>query len=253
YVNSLVIVQADAGTDTTICPGGTVLLNGQGGHSPAWEPAAFLSDPSVADPVASFVTHPVTYVLTITEEISPYGCYNTDSVRVDLYPNSGINATEDTFLIRGASIQLNVEGGPFSAYRWDPSTGLDNSAIPDPVASPVESILYSVFGTNQYGCEESDSVFIEVIEDIRAYNVFSPNGDGVNDFFDIENAWRFPDMIVEVYSRWGDRLFSSKGYDDGSRWDGTARGRDVPVGTYYYVIIPYSGAKPITGNVTIIR
>jgi len=253
YVNSLVIVQADAGADTTICPGGTVQLNGQGGHTSSWEPAAFLSDPSVADPLASFITHPVTYVLTITEEISPYGCYNTDSVRVDLYPNSGINATEDTFLIRGSSLQLNVEGGPFSAYRWDPSTGLDNSAIPDPVASPVESILYFVFGTNQYGCEESDSVFIEVIEDIRAYNVFSPNGDGVNDFFDIENAWRFPEMVVEVYSRWGDKLFSSKGYDDGSRWDGTARGKDVPVGTYYYVIIPYSGAKPITGNVTIIR
>ena len=60
-------------------------------------------------------------------------------------------------------------------------------------------------------------------------------------------------MIVKVYSRWGDLLFSSKGYTDDKRWNGKSRGKDVPVGTYYYVIIPFSGAKPVTGNVTIIR
>jgi gliding motility-associated-like protein len=115
-----------------------------------------------------------------------------------------------------------------------------------------------VIATSEYGCDESDSVYIEVvediIEDIIVYNVFSPNGDGINDYFDIENAERFPEMIVEVYSRWGDLFFSTVGYDDSSRWDGTTRGgRDAPLGTYYYVIIPYSGASPITGNVTIIR
>jgi len=56
-----------------------------------------------------------------------------------------------------------------------------------------------------------------------------------------------------VFNRFSPFLFSTVGYDDGSRWDGTAHGKDAPVGTYYYIIIPYSGAKPITGNVTIIR
>jgi gliding motility-associated-like protein len=110
-----------------------------------------------------------------------------------------------------------------------------------------------VYALNEYGCEESDTVIVEVIDDIRAYNVFSPNGDGINDFFDIKNADRFPELVVEVYSRWGDMLFQAVGYDDGSRWDGIARGKDAPLGTYYYVIIPYKGARPITGNVTIIR
>ncbi len=121
------------------------------------------------------------------------------------------------------------------------------------MATPFESVIYFVYGTNEFGCEEVDSVFIEVIEDLQVYNVFSPNGDGVNEYFEIENSERFPDMLVEIYSRWGDQLYSSVGYDGGRRWDGTARGKDAPVGTYYYVIIPYSGAKPITGNVTIIR
>lgn len=123
----------------------------------------------------------------------------------------------------------------------------------NPLATPLESIRYYVYGTNDFGCEEVDSVYIEVIEDIRAYNVFSPNSDGINDYFDIENASRFPEMVVEVYSRWGDLLFSTVGYDDSSRWDGSTRGTEAPVGTYYYILIPYSGAKPITGNVTIIR
>ena len=110
-----------------------------------------------------------------------------------------------------------------------------------------------MFGTNEYGCEEVDSVYIEVIEDLRAYNVFTPNGDGINDYFEIQHAERFPEMQVEIYNRWGSLLYSSKGYDSGTYWDGTTRGKEVPVGTYYYIIIPYTGAEPITGHVTIIR
>ncbi|MCD4709861.1 MAG: gliding motility-associated C-terminal domain-containing protein, partial [Bacteroidales bacterium] len=129
----------------------------------------------------------------------------------------------------------------------------DISTIPDPIATPTESIRYFLFAINEYGCEEVDSVFIDVIEDIHAFNVFSPNGDGINDYFEIENAERFPEMLVEVYSRWGDQLFSTVGYDSGNEWDGTARGKEAPVGTYYYIIVPYQGARPISGNVTIIR
>ncbi len=70
------------------------------------------------------------------------------------------------------------------------------------------------YGTNSYGCEEMDSIFIEVIEDLQVYNVFSPNGDGINDYFEIENSERFPDMVVEVYSRWGDQSIPTVGYDE---------------------------------------
>jgi gliding motility-associated-like protein len=252
-VSSLIFVDAYAGEDTTICNGSSIQLDGQGGHIPSWSPADFLTDPDIANPVAVQVTQSTTYVLTITEEASPYGCYNTDTITISVTPLTGLEVTPDTFIVRGASLQLEAIGGPFSAYRWEPETGLDDSSIPNPVASPLESTRYTVYATNEYDCEESDSVYVEVIEDIRAYNVFTPNGDEINDFFDIRNAHRFPEMLVEVYSRWGDLLFSTVGYDDASRWDGTAHGKEVPMGTYYYIIIPYKGATPITGNVTIIR
>jgi gliding motility-associated-like protein len=203
--------------------------------------------------MANDVTETTSYVLTISEEASVYECFNTDAVTIAVYPLTGLIVTPDTFIIRGESIELEAMGGPFSSYRWDPAEGLDNSTIPNPIASPQESTIYTVYATNENSCEESDMVSLEVIEDILAYNVFSPNGDGINDFFDIKNADRFPEIVVEVYSRWGDMLFQSKGYTDDKRWDGRTRGADAPLGTYYYIIVPYSGYKPITGNVTIIR
>jgi gliding motility-associated-like protein len=252
-VGGLITVTAYAGEDTTICYGESIQLNGQGSHTPSWDPSPFLSDPTIANPVASHITEETTFVLTITEETSPYNCYNIDSIHVSIYPNTGIEVNADTLIISGVSIQLEARGGPFTAYRWEPPTWLDNSTIPDPLATPEEPIWYWVYATNEFGCEEADSVFIDVIEDLKVYNVFSPNGDGINDYFEIDHAENFPDMRVEIYSRWGDLLYSTVGYDSGSMWDGTARGKDAPVGTYYYVIIPFSGARPVTGNVTIIR
>ncbi len=252
-VNSQVIVVADAGEDTTICYGESIQLDGLGGHIPAWETSPFLVDTSIANPVTLGITESTIFVFTITEETSPFGCRDVDSITVSLFPQLGIDATDDTLIIAGTSLQLEAAGGPFSQYRWEPVSWLDNSTLPNPIATPPESIRYYVYGTNPSGCEEMDSVFVDVIEDLQVYNVFSPNGDGINDYFEIDNAESFPNMQVEVWARWGDLLFSTVGYDSGSRWDGTTRGKDVPIGTYYYIIIPYSGAKPITGNVTIIR
>ena len=252
-VISEVTVTADAGEDATICSGASIQLQGAGIGTPSWDPSPFLSDETILDPVAAGMTETTTFVLTITETASIYGCYNNDSVTVNLYPSTGLEVTEDTFVISGNSIQLEATGGPFDQYRWEPVTGLDISTVPDPIATPIESTRYFVFALNGYGCEEVNSVFIEVIEDIQAYNVFSPNGDGINDYFEINNSERFPEMLVEVYGRWGDQLFSTVGYGSGNEWDGTAHGKEAPVGTYYYIIVPYQGAKPISGNVTIIR
>jgi large repetitive protein len=252
-VISEITVNAYAGADTTVCTGSSIQLQGVGAGTPSWNTSPYLSDTNILDPVASGMSGTTTFVLTITETASVYGCYNVDSVTVDLYPETGLEAGKDTFVINGHSIQLEATGGPFDQYHWTPETGLDNSFIATPIASPLEPTLYYVFAINGYGCEEVDSIFIDVLEDIQAYNVFTPNGDGINEYFEITNSDRFPEMLVEIYNRWGDKLFSTVGYGSGSQWDGTARGGEAPVGTYYYIIVPYPGATPITGNVTIIR
>ncbi len=252
-VGSYIYINAYAGEDTTICFGDSIRLNGQGSHTPSWTPSDLLINPDTVSPMTRSITGTVTFQLTITENVSPYGCYDKDSVTISLFPQVGMHITGDTTMLSGGSNQLEATGGPFTEYRWEPATGLDNSQIPDPVATLYESAWLYVYGLNLYGCEEIDSIYIDVLENLEIYNVFSPNGDGINDYFEIEHAELFPEMIVEIYSRWGDLFFSTKGYDSSSRWDGTTRGTEAPVGTYYYVIIPESGMKPITGHVTIIR
>ncbi len=71
----------------------------------------------------------------------------------------------------------------------------------------------------------------------------------------IDNSWLFPDIEVKVVNRWGQVVFYSKGYGNGIEWDGTNNGKELPIGTYYYVIILNDGGNtpPMTGPVTIIR
>ena len=87
---------------------------------------------------------------------------------------------------------------------------------------------------------------------LTIYNEFSPNGDGVNEFFNIDCIETYPNNKVEIYNRWGNIVYEKRGYRND--WDGTSNGRVVvnesdklPVGTYYYVIDLGDGSKPKVG------
>ena len=87
---------------------------------------------------------------------------------------------------------------------------------------------------------------------LTIYNEFSPNGDGVNETFVIDCLERFPNNKLEVYNRWGNIVYTKKGYLND--WDGTSNGRAVinqsdklPVGTYYYVLDLGDGSEPRVG------
>jgi gliding motility-associated-like protein len=81
------------------------------------------------------------------------------------------------------------------------------------------------------------------------YDAISPNGDGKNDVWHIGNAG--PNIKVKIFNIWGKMVFSSSGYGD--PWDGKYEGKDLPAGTYYYVIEPGDGTDNITGAVSIVK
>ncbi len=120
---------------------------------------------------------------------------------------------------------------------------------------PESSIIYKVVGTTSDGCESSDSVSIFVVETFVIPSGFTPNGDAYNNTWVIDNSWLFPDIEVQVVNRWGQVVFYSKGYGNGNEWDGTNNGKELPIGTYYYVIILNDGGNtpPMTGPITIVR
>jgi gliding motility-associated-like protein len=82
-------------------------------------------------------------------------------------------------------------------------------------------------------------------------NTFTPNGDGVNDTWNIANLPFYPNCLLSVYNRYGAMLFQSKGY--GKAWDGTYKGASLPVATYYYIIDLGDGSAKLNGSILIIR
>ena len=97
---------------------------------------------------------------------------------------------------------------------------------------------------------DSDQAFIEP-NCLTVYNEFSPNGDGVNDFFKIDCIASFPNNRLQVFNRWGNIVFETRGYNND--WDGITNGRAavqkgdlLPVGTYYYILDLGDGSEPKT-------
>ena len=100
------------------------------------------------------------------------------------------------------------------------------------------------------GCTFTESIEVYIAPAIQASNAFSPNGDGINDTWEIQNIDDWPNAQIFVYSRWGNKVFQTTNYSND--WGGD----DLPSATYYYVIelnpIDFN-AEPITGSVTIMR
>ncbi|WMJ73887.1 gliding motility-associated C-terminal domain-containing protein [Cytophagaceae bacterium ABcell3] len=189
-------------------------------------------------------------LLTVVED---NGTCNTRSTEVPLVviPNPVPYAGEDVTVIEGDPVQLTATGG--ETFSWYPEDGLDDPNIPNPVFISEDNITYTVTVANEH-CEGQDEVNITVQKPIVVRNSFTPNGDNINDTWYIENLERFPDARIEIYNRWGSLVWLS---DGPAEWDGTnfRNNEDLPVATYYYVIILNSEIfdKPYTGHVTIVR
>ena len=93
--------------------------------------------------------------------------------------------------------------------------------------------------------------FTKDAPDARIKNFFSPNGDGVNDLWVIEDILDNPINEVKVFSQNGTMIFSQRNYKN--TWNGTYNGEAIPPGTYYYEINVYNGEQIVRGFLTIIR
>ncbi|MDN3581565.1 gliding motility-associated C-terminal domain-containing protein [Mucilaginibacter flavus] len=101
---------------------------------------------------------------------------------------------------------------------------------------------------------ESARVEIKIkvgISSINIANTFSPNGDGHNDYWKINGIESYPQAVVQVFNRNGQKLFESKGY--GTPFNGTYNGKTLPVGTYFYIINLNKNCNLLSGSLTIIR
>ncbi len=141
-----------------------------------------------------------------------------------------------------SGVQLSAPTGPGYTYAW--STGETTSAIVVKV-----NAAYQVQVTHPSGCSMRFTTRV-LQQTLIIPNIFSPNGDGIHDRWVIENLQNFPGNVVQVYNRYGQAVFKMTNY---TPWDGKVNGKEMPVGTYYYIIDPKNGQKPVTGYIDIIR
>lgn len=180
------------------------------------------------------------------------GCPIVKTQAIEVYPLPTANAGEDRVLLRGESIQLEGSAhGNHLSYKWAPSTGLNRDDILNPIASPAENTTYHLLVTSENGCTSESQVFVKILQLLNMQNIFTPNGDGINDTWIIKNLDMYPGAIVDIFNRYGARIFHSVG--DYTPWDGKMNGEDISIGTYYYFIDPKNRRNSISGSVTILR
>ncbi|MBC8046421.1 MAG: gliding motility-associated C-terminal domain-containing protein [Fimbriimonadaceae bacterium] len=145
-----------------------------------------------------------------------------------------VDAGDDIVIPFGGFSTINAitNASAISLISWTPFLGLSCADCLNPEASPDFTTTYTVIVTNEYGCFDVDEITVIVQYDYAAANVFTPNGDGVNDYFMI-NAEFIQSLELFIYSRWGETLYSTKEMNRG--WDGTFSGISAEVGTYMYV------------------
>ena len=190
-----------------------------------------------------------TYIISVVDD---YGCVDDSTVMI-IEPSviiaSFVSTDPSCTGNNDGSIDLNASGGtePY-VYNW---LGV-NYNLPY-FNGLLEGEYYFTIIDNR-GCELSLGPIIltdNPINCIRIPNAFSPNNDGVNDTWEIENLHMFPEAVVQVFNRWGQELYNNT-IQEGD-WDGYYNGKLLPTGVYLYVIVLFNGTDPYTGAVTLVK
>ena len=180
------------------------------------------------------------------------GCADSLAQTITVNPVPTVDAGPDRTLLIGGTLVINASAtGTGLQYTWTPPAGLSDPTTLNPTASPTQDTWYTLRALSDKGCAAYDSMFLKVLLIPTIPNTFTPNGDGYNDRWEIMYLDSYPGAIVEVYNTTGQLIFRSAGYN--KPWDGTANGKTLPAGTYYYVVDPKNGLKKIAGYVTIIK
>ena len=214
---------------------------------------SYFTDPSQIEYVATpkFLTASGTYYI---KAVNSAGCTAMRSltVKVALFPTFTLAKSVQP-VVRPTSFDLNsliggdTKGIIFSFWK--------DSLLTIPLTNPgsvSKSGTYYIKGINDGGCFIVKSITVVIIDPpVIPPNAFSPNGDGVNDTWEIPVLSLFPDCVVEIFNRLGQLIFKSTGYL--KPWDGKYNGIDLPIATYYYVIKATDELPPVGGGVTIVR
>ncbi len=190
------------------------------------------------------------------------GCDTTIVIEIPQPENAVLKVLpQDTTVNVGEKVLLDVVISPYpkssiTAYRWSPQQGLSCVDCANPVVTSYnDENYYEVIVTYNKGCiaKSSVTVFTEANPEIFIPNMFSPNGDGVNDKFFVYGL-NIRDFDLKIFNRWGEKVYESTEQTQG--WNGFFKNEMQEPGAYvYYVQVVYLNNKKFskTGSVTLVR
>jgi gliding motility-associated-like protein len=227
-----------------------------------------------------------TYLLEVQER-SADGCPGPKkSGQVFVNPQPEIQVTaSDTLICDGESVTILVQNPSGLIWgKWiydlivEPEAGITGNTINSTYTSPtnLSEILFNndkvihkvayrfipciVTDDGVQACEGKEVKITLWIHpgliykeaDLKIPDAFSPNGDGINDLWNIMGIHLYPSAMITIYNRWGQMVWKSEtGYQ--VPWDGRSRGKSLPIDSYHYFIELHERTKPIIGTVTIVR
>lgn len=154
----------------------------------------------------------------------------------------------------------NVLSTQTVSYIWQP-----NNYCPSSTCNIIDSLVAGVYNVTvsiktNIGGSFTEKLYPQIpitITDIngpckvKIYNTITSNGDGINDFFTIDNIEEFPDNEITIFNRWGKQLYNRKNYDNKNGWP-TANEKITP-STYFYILNLGKSINPIKGWVEILK
>ena len=258
YQNVFMPGYLDALEPVTICLGQDIDIDidERDGLTYNWSDGVINGDRNIyTDTILAFgQTITTTYTLTIqdnancSQDVDVVVTYSAD---VDPEPVSDPDVDVGDFpvVLNGESIEIYSDNINCLEYNWTWSLGtVSEKSV---TVSPQESGWYYVDVKDFDGCLGYDSIYIVV--GVKPYEAITPNADGYNDTWTPLDIASYKDALVQVFNRWGGLVFESKGGDSYTPWDGTNEGKELAVGTYYYIIDLNTGDEAQTGPITIIR
>jgi len=157
-----------------------------------------------------------------------------------------VDAGEDVSIIWGDSYELQAISKnaiePIN-YKWTPSDGLSCTDCPNPIATPIQDMFYTIQIEDARGCRAKDLVAIRLTKSHIVYvaNAFTPNHDGINDFLFVQSASDKVKTVLrfEVFSRWGNKVFEARDFAPNISelgWNGRFKGELMNTGVFGWVL-----------------
>lgn len=227
--------------DTAVCGGTIVQLNASVTDTffhdvtYTWAPSADLSANNTSDPLVTIGSVAETFTVTVASGACPPA---SASVTVRVNPAANVSLPAPIVTTPHTETSISPVSGDITSYSWSAKNDISCAECATMTIAPTESQVVYLEGKNQYGCFAADSMMIRIVDcdpaSIFVANIFTPNGDGVNDMLYVRSKALAEMEYFQIFNRWGAIVFQTNNMSAG--WDGFINGKLAEAGTYVYQV-----------------